>query len=73
MRRIERTTAFQRDFKREKKGQHRREVDSLVSWVVSLLLEDAPLPEKNCDHGGVSDCALTRAIKNSSRQMSDKK
>ena len=51
MRRIERTTAFQRDFKREKKGQHRRDLDSLVSWVVSLLLEDAPLPEKNRDHG----------------------
>lgn len=50
MRRIERTTAFQRDFKREKKGQRRRELDSLVSWVVSLLVEDVPLPERNRDH-----------------------
>jgi len=50
MRRIERTTAFQRDFKREKKGQHRRDLDLLVSGVVSLLVEDTPLPEKNHDH-----------------------
>jgi mRNA interferase YafQ len=51
MRRIERTTAFRRDFKREKKGQYRRELDSLVSWAVSLLVDDTPLPEKNRDHG----------------------
>jgi mRNA interferase YafQ len=51
MRRIERTTAFQRDFKREKKGRYRRDLDSLVSEVVSLLVEDARLPEKNRDHG----------------------
>ena len=50
MRRIECTTAFQRDFKREKKGQHRRDLDLLVSGVVSLLVEDAPLPEKNHHH-----------------------
>ncbi len=51
MRRIERTTAFRCDFKREKKGQHRREVDSLLSTLVSLLVEDAPLPDRNHDHG----------------------
>jgi len=51
MRRIELTGAFRRDFKREKKGQHRRDLDSLVSGVVSLLVEDAPLPEKHRDHG----------------------
>jgi mRNA interferase YafQ len=51
MRRIELTTAFQRDFKREKKGQYRRDLDSLISGVVSPLAEDAPLPEKNRDHG----------------------
>jgi mRNA interferase YafQ len=55
MRRIERTTAFQRDFKREKKGQYRRDLDSLVSGVVSLLVEDTPLPEKNHDHGLAGD------------------
>jgi len=50
MRRIERTGAFRRDFKREKRGQYRREIDSLVSEVVSLLAEDRPLSEKNRDH-----------------------
>jgi len=51
MRRIEPTTAFRRDFKREKRGRHRRDLDSLVSTVVSSLAEDKPLPEKNRDHG----------------------
>ncbi len=50
MRRIERTNAFRRDFKREKKGQYRRDLDSLVSDVVSLLVDDAPLSEKYRDH-----------------------
>lgn len=51
MRRIERTGAFRSDFKREKRGQHRRDINSLVSNVVSLLAEDTALPEKNHDHG----------------------
>lgn len=51
MRRIERTGAFRRDFKREKRGSHRRDIDSLVSDVVSLLAEDKALSEKNRDHG----------------------
>lgn len=50
MRRIERTGAFRKDFKREKRGQYRREIDSLVFDVVSLLAEDRLLPEKNRDH-----------------------
>ena len=58
MRTIERTTAFKRDFKREKSGQHRRDLDELVSITVSLLAEDKLLPEKNRDHilgGGWQD------------------
>lgn len=51
MRRIERTSTFRRDFKREKSGQHRRDIDSLVSGIVSLLAEDKTLSEKNRDHG----------------------
>ncbi len=50
MRTIEYTSAFRRDFKREKRGQHRRDIDSFVSEVVSLLAEDKALPEKNRDH-----------------------
>jgi mRNA interferase YafQ len=51
MRRIERTTAFRRDFKREKKGQYRGTLDFLVSEVVSLLIQGIPLPARNSDHG----------------------
>jgi len=51
MRTIERTGAFRRDFKREKRGQHRRDIDSLVSDLVTLLAEDKALSEKNRDHG----------------------
>jgi mRNA interferase YafQ len=47
MRGIEDTGAFRRDFKREKRGPHRRDLDSLVSDVVSLLAQDKALPEKN--------------------------
>ena len=50
MRRIERTNAFLRDFKREKKGQHRHEVEALVASVILLLVEDKTLPERNRDH-----------------------
>ena len=37
MQRIEYISAFRRDFKCEKKGQYRRDLDSLVAGVVSLL------------------------------------
>jgi mRNA interferase YafQ len=50
MRRIEITTAFRRDFKREKRGSHRSDLDALISNVVPLLAEDRPLPEKLRDH-----------------------
>jgi mRNA interferase YafQ len=50
MRTIERTTAFRRDFKREKRGQYRRDLDPLVVSIVSLLADDNPLPEKHHDH-----------------------
>jgi mRNA interferase YafQ len=50
MRRIERTNAFRRDFKREKKGHHRRELEAVLTFAVSLLAEDKPLSERNRDH-----------------------
>jgi mRNA interferase YafQ len=50
MRRIEVTSAFRRDFKREKRGQHRREIDALLSTIVATLADDQTLPEKNRDH-----------------------
>jgi mRNA interferase YafQ len=50
MRRIERTSAFRCDFKREKRGPHRRELEAMLTFAVSLLAEDKPLPERNRDH-----------------------
>lgn len=50
MRRIERTGAFRRDFKREKRGRHRSELEAMLSFAVSLLAEDKLLPERNRDH-----------------------
>jgi mRNA interferase YafQ len=50
MRTIERTNAFKRDFKREKSGHYRRDLDTLISATISLLAEDKPLPDKNRDH-----------------------
>ena len=50
MRTIERTTVFLRDFKREKRGRHSRDLDFLISESVSLLAEDNPLPAKFRDH-----------------------
>ena len=43
MRRIERTNAFRRDFKREQRGQHRRDVEALIPLIVALLAEDKAL------------------------------
>ncbi len=51
MRTIEHTNAFRRDFKREKRGQHRREIDFLISDLISLLAQDKAPPEKSRDHG----------------------
>jgi mRNA interferase YafQ len=50
MRRIERTNAFRRDFKREKRGRHRRELEAVLTLVVCMLAEDKPLAEGNRDH-----------------------
>jgi len=49
MRRIEHTTAFRRDYRREKKGRH-RDLDTAVSAIVQMLAEDVPLPDRNRDH-----------------------
>jgi mRNA interferase YafQ len=50
MRRIERTNAFRRDFKREKRGPHGRDPEGVLSLAVSLLAEDKPLSGRNRDH-----------------------
>lgn len=51
MRKIDRASIFKRDFKRVKASpRHRKDVDSLVSAIVGLLLLDQALPESNRDH-----------------------
>lgn len=42
-RRIDPTTAFRRDFKRESKGLHRGRLDALLRPVLSTLAADDPL------------------------------
>jgi len=64
MRSIERTTQFRRDYRREAKGRHGRDLDRNFSDLIALLADDAPLPERCHDHplGGVwtgfRDCHL---------------
>ncbi len=61
MRTIERSSAFKRDYKRVKAApRHSKDVDSLVSTVVALLLVDQPLPESNRDHALSGDWAVYR-------------
>ena len=56
MRTIERSRAFKRDYRRAKATpRHSKDLDSLVSTVVELLLSDRPLPEHNRDHALIGD------------------
>ena len=48
--RIERTNAFRRDFKREKRGRYCNELEEMLIFAVSRLAEDKPLPERTRDH-----------------------
>jgi len=50
MRTIERSSAFKRDYKRIKVTPRYKNVDSLISGILELLVLDKSLPEKNCDH-----------------------
>jgi mRNA interferase YafQ len=51
MRAIERSSAFKRDYKRAKASpRHSRDLDSVVSTVVALLVSDQELPKNYRDH-----------------------
>lgn len=57
---IERSTAFKRDYKRAKpKPHHRKDLDSLVSAAVGLLMVNQPLHESNRDHALSGDWFAT--------------
>ena len=50
MRKIELTSAFKRDFKREGKGHHRALLDTDLKQVIAALANDVPLAAKHRDH-----------------------
>ncbi len=50
MRRIERTTPFKKDYKREIKGRYRSQLASELIEVVHLLINDLELPARYFDH-----------------------
>jgi mRNA interferase YafQ len=50
MRKIEFTSRFKRDLKRESRGQHRRLFPEEFDKLVELLCADTPLPVSYCDH-----------------------
>ena len=64
MRTIKYTGRFQRDYKREKAGQHGKTLEAVLMAVVDLLATDATLPHRNFDHplsgewGDFRDCHL---------------
>ena len=64
MRRIERTSRFRRDYKRESRGRHRTYLDAILASVVEALANDRPLEPRHHDHalsgewGDFRDCHL---------------
>ena len=64
MRRIERTSRFKRDYKRESRGGHGTHLDAILAPVVQALANDRPLEPRHHDHalsgnwGDFRDCHL---------------
>ena len=50
MRKIERTSQFRRDYKREARGQHRTSLDADLVPILVFLAEDQPLERRHHDH-----------------------
>ena len=50
MRRIERTSQFKRDYRRELKGRHRTSLDAVLVPVLVALANDQPLESRYHDH-----------------------
>ncbi len=50
MRRIERTTAFKRDYRRAKAISRYRDLDERLVALLEFLANDRPLPPQNRDH-----------------------
>ena len=50
MRRIERTSQFKRDYRRELKGRHRTSLDAVLVPVLVVSANDQPLESRYHDH-----------------------
>lgn len=55
MRKIDRTSQFKRDYKREAKGQHRATLDADLTPVLQALATDQPLADRYHDHALTGD------------------
>ena len=55
MRTIRRTAAFKHDYKREKRGRHRKTIDDDLLTVVAILANDEPLAPRHHDHALVGE------------------
>lgn len=50
MRQIERTRRFKRDYRRESRSRHRKDLDELLSAIITALANDDPLKIRHRDH-----------------------
>jgi mRNA interferase YafQ len=50
MRKIERTSQFKKDYKRESKGFHRKTLDQALVVLIKQLIANRPLPARYRDH-----------------------
>jgi mRNA interferase YafQ len=50
MRKLKQTAAFKRDFKRERKGPHRKFLSENFASFIQKLAKDEPLEERYRDH-----------------------
>lgn len=50
MRKIERTSRFKRDYRRESRGPHRTYLEAILAPVVEALANDRPLEPRHHDH-----------------------
>lgn len=50
MRTIERTRRFKRDYRRESRSRHRKDLDAWLAPIVTALANDSPLDTRHHDH-----------------------
>ncbi|WP_313352217.1 type II toxin-antitoxin system YafQ family toxin [Paracoccus sp. (in: a-proteobacteria)] len=55
MRTIERIGQFKRDYKRESKGRHGKQLDQLLVPILEALMNDEPLESRHRDHALTGD------------------